>query len=78
MSNESLRCTRCQGQLVQGFVPDFSHAAIIVENWHPGKPKKSFWTVTKAPKPDGLPIGAFRCEQCGMLEFYADSKFAAE
>jgi len=64
--------------MVQGFVPDFSQAGILVGGWHEGHPQKSFWTRTKAPAREGIPIGAFRCEQCGFLEFYSDAKFAAQ
>ena len=78
MSEEKLLCPKCKGGMVQGFVPDYSHAAIFVGSWQEGKPKKSFWTVAKAPRSAGIPIGAFRCEQCGFLEFYADPRFAAE
>jgi hypothetical protein len=75
---EKVLCAKCKGEMVQGFVPDYSHAAIIVGSWHQGQPKKSFWTGTKVLRSDGVPIGAFRCEQCGFLEFYSDLKFAAE
>jgi len=64
--------------MAQGFVPDFSQAAVLVGVWHPGQPQKSFWTKTKVPRSEGLPIGAFRCQRCGFLEFYADARFAAE
>ncbi len=64
--------------MVQGFIPDYSDASIFVGSWHQGKPKKSFWTVAKVPREEGVPIGAFRCKECGFLEFYAESKFAAE
>ena len=64
--------------MVQGFVPDYSYGAVLVECWHEGQPKKSFWTSTKAPLLDGMPIGAFRCQKCGFLEFYSDPKFAAQ
>ena len=65
--------------MLLGFVPDYySHAAGLVGSWHAGQPKKSFWTRTKAPHAEGLPIGAFRCQNCGFLEFYSDAKFAAQ
>jgi len=64
--------------MVQGFVPDYSHASIFVGSWHQGQPKKSFWTVSKAPLSKGVPIGAFASEKCGFLEFYAGPRFAAE
>lgn len=78
MTNGKLECPKCRGTMVQGFVPDYSHAAILVGGWHPGQPQKSFWTRTKAPRVNGLPIGAFRCQRCGFLEFYSDARFAAE
>jgi len=64
--------------MAQGFIPDYSHAAIIVGSWHEGQPKKSFWSRTKAPLAEGVPIGAFRCKKCGFLELYADPSFGAE
>jgi hypothetical protein len=78
MMCEQMKCPKCAGKMVQGFVPDYSDASIFVSSWHEGKPRKSFWTVAKAPRIDGVSIGAFRCEKCGYLEFYADAKFAAQ
>ena len=62
--------------MVRGFVPDFSHGAILVGNWYSGEPKKSFWTGTKRPVTTGIPIGAFRCSGCGYLEFFANEVVA--
>ena len=78
MSNQILKCPKCQGEMTQGFVPDFSHSAAIVAAWHEGQPRKSFWTRTKVRLRDGVTIGVFRCRGCGFLEFYADPKFAAQ
>ena len=77
MINSKLLCPKCNGDMVQGFVPDYSHSSIFISGWHQGKPKKSFWTVAKAPLAEGVPIGAFRCGKCGFLELYADPEFAA-
>ncbi len=63
--------------MIQGFVPDFSHAHNFVGSWYEGPPEKSFWGGTKAQINQGIPIGAFRCTNCGFLEFYAKSEFAA-
>jgi hypothetical protein len=63
---------------VLGFVPDRSYGAVLVQGWHPGQAEKSFWTRTKEPPTEGVPIGVFRCRKCGYLEFYADPKFAAQ
>jgi hypothetical protein len=72
---QDLKCPKCQGEMVQGFIPDRA----IVSSWVEGKPKKSFWGVLKnLPPAGGMPLGAFRCKGCGYLEFYADMKFAAQ
>jgi hypothetical protein len=77
MANTNSKCPKCDGEMVQGFVPDYSHGAALVGRWLKGPPKKSFWTRTKAPYDSGFPIGAFRCQKCGFLELYSDPKFAA-
>jgi hypothetical protein len=65
--------------MVQGFVPDFhQHSANRVAGWYVGPPKKSFWTGTEAARSNAIPLGAFRCEKCGFLEFYAREEFAAK
>jgi hypothetical protein len=71
------KCPKCDGRMVQGFVPDYSYGARLVSSWHEGPPKKSFWVRTKAPLSEGIPIGAFRCSNCGFLEFYSRDEFAA-
>jgi hypothetical protein len=78
MMNEKVTCPKCNANMVQGFVPDYTYGGRLVANWHEGQAKKSFWTQTKEPSTQGLPIGAFRCEKCGYLEFYADPKFVAQ
>lgn len=78
MANQELKCPKCGGGMVQGFVPDYTHGGSLVEGWHEGQPKKSFWMGTKAPVAQGIPIGAYRCAACGYLEFYADPSFGAD
>ena len=78
MREKELRCPKCDGTMVQGFVPDASYCAVLVSRWYQGRPKKSFWTGLNLPGFRGMAIGAFRCEKCGYLEFYADGEFAAE
>jgi hypothetical protein len=78
MIDAGLRCAKCNAEMVQGFIPDITHGAILVGQWYSGPPEKSFWTNTKHPRAEGVPIGAFRCQKCGFLEFYADAKFAAQ
>ena len=77
MSDEKLQCPKCKGDMIQGFVGDYSEGSLLVPGWHAGQPKKSFWGRTKARLSEGLPVGAFRCQKCGFLEFYSDSRFGA-
>jgi predicted nucleic-acid-binding Zn-ribbon protein len=78
MTSEQKKCPKCAGNMIQGFV-HYSHDIAFVGNWFRGQPKKSFWTGTKgAPHDQGVPTGAFACEKCGFLEFYAGPDFAAQ
>ena len=70
-------CPKCEGTMIQGFVPDFAHGGRFVTSWHAGAPETSFWLGTKVEKEDGIPVGAFRCDRWGYLEFYASKEFAA-
>ncbi len=77
MTEKKLTRPKCGPAMVQGFIPDYSYGAIYVGGWQAGVPQKSFWVKTKAPLGGGLPIAAFRSEECGFLEFYSNAKFAA-
>lgn len=61
----------------QGFIADNTVGGQFVSHWVPGAPRQSFWTGTKLPAEDLIPIGAYRCASCGYLEFYARGEFAA-
>jgi hypothetical protein len=78
MSAEPIRCPRCQGEMVQGFIVDH-HAGgkRLVSTWVEGAPEKSLWRVTKVPAEKCIPVGTFRCSACGFLESYARPEFAA-
>ena len=70
-----MKCPECNEEMIQGFVPDHGDN-IFVGEWFEGRPKKSFWTGVKTPHGKSLKIAAFRCMICGLVEFYADAKFA--
>ena len=78
MKANEMQCPKCKGEMVQGFVPDYSMGATLVASWHAGQPRKKLVGHTKAPYAEGVPIGAYHCQECGFLEFYADPKFAAQ
>ncbi len=70
MADLALQCPKCNGSMEQGFILDQSYGARFVSSWTPGIPRKSFWTGTKQPNLNGIPIGVFRCASCGFLECY--------
>jgi len=64
-------CPKCNGVMEQGFVPDYSHASVLVTGWQEGEPQKSLWRGTKADYDTAIKIRSFRCVTCGYLESYA-------
>jgi len=62
----------------QGFVLDNTYGAKSVSHWAAGGPQKSFWSGTKIPQKNLVPIGAYRCSSCGYLEHYARQDFVAK
>jgi hypothetical protein len=65
-------CARCHGPMETGFVADFQTGAgaMTPSQWIAGTPEPSFWTGTWTGD-RRFPIRAFRCTQCGLLEFWA-------
>jgi hypothetical protein len=84
--SEPTKCLRCQGDLKAGFIPDGSYNSVFLSSWVEGTPEISTGSRATAigggwmgqivdaknlinrPK---LPIIAYRCTSCGMLEIYA-------
>ncbi len=80
MNTEAIRCPKCNGVMVQGFISDWwaSHSC-RVSNWVEGAPGKSSWFGSvPAPAEKRIPVGTFRCSVCGFLESYAHPEFAAK
>ena len=81
MSTEAIRCPKCNGVMVQGFISDYKDwASCRVSNWVEGAPGKPTWfgTCVPAPAEKCIPVGTFRCSVCGFLESYAHPEFAAK
>ena len=67
-SRESpMNCSRCQGRMEEGFIPD---SQLGPEIWVPGPPV-SFWKRFMAYK-NSIPIKTYRCTKCGHLESFAE------
>jgi hypothetical protein len=79
MSVERTQCPKCTGEMVQGFTVDWAQGGQRrVTSWVEGTPEKSFWHGTSVAEETCVPVGTFRCSDCGFLESYALPKYAAE
>jgi len=77
MSQAAMSCPKCQGEMVRGYVLDFTPVGVRVSKWNAGPPKEASWAgIVDAPSQ--IPIGTFRCQSCGFLEAYAREEFAAK
>ena len=70
-------CSKCEGELEGGFMLDKSAGGKLVGLWARGTARKSEWTGTRVKEEDLVPVGAYRCTQCGFLELFARYDFAA-
>jgi hypothetical protein len=61
----------------QGFVLEVSQGGRSVISWASGQPKKSFFFGIKLFEVKQIPIGTFRCKDCGYLESFARPEFDA-
>ena len=78
MSAETTRCPKCNGAMVQGFIFEFDGAQRKVSSWVEGAPEKTPWHGTNVPEDKCIPVGVYRCSNCGFLESYALPVFAAK
>ena len=77
MSAEANRCPKCNGGMVQGFTFESEGPKRMVSTWVEGAPDRSFWhSGAKVPAEKCVPVGTFRCSECGFLESYARPEFA--
>jgi hypothetical protein len=75
MENKNLTCLRCNGKMVQGFIPDDIGQIRLVGRWYEGAPKTSFLPAIKTSSTQGIPVAAFRCSSCGLTELFSDNNF---
>lgn len=80
--DDSKKCPKCQTRMETGFIPDFSYGAVLTSKWHAGVPQmRRFLGMVmkhniKADYTTGLPVTAWRCPKCTLVELYAPEKAA--
>ena len=79
MSQAAISCPKCQGEMVQGYVRDFTPLGVSVSEWNAGPPRKAGLAGHLIKdSPSVIPIVTFRCQSCGFLESYAREEYAAQ
>ena len=69
-----IKCPKCNVLMEQGLLADFQQGGVIQTLWVAGDQELEFnaWIGELMPKSRRrLPVLAFRCPECGFLEFYA-------
>jgi hypothetical protein len=66
------RCGKCGGPQKEGFFLDRVHNSTRVGHWAEGAPQYWLLRILKMRGRRKLPIQAWRCSKCGLLECYAN------
>lgn len=74
-----MKCPKCDGEMVSGYVYGRSNVVAIVNYWVERESMKKSWIgsmFTESPDEsskaaDAIPVATFRCQSCGFLESYA-------
>lgn len=68
-------CSSCSSEMLEGFVLDHGHYQYKAQQmWVEGTPEPSFWSGLKTSGRAAYYVTAFRCPDCGRLEFFAAAK----
>ncbi|KXK03429.1 MAG: hypothetical protein UZ17_ACD001001238 [Acidobacteria bacterium OLB17] len=76
MADDVYKCVKCAGEMVRGFIADYSERSYFLAKWAEGEPvNPTFLGITGTnvemldrPTKD---VRALRCSRCGFLELYA-------
>lgn len=71
---ERIACVKCEGEMVLGFIVDFTYGSKLQSRWVEGKPEESFWSGIKLDEHPQFLVTSYRCNKCGYLEFYASDR----
>lgn len=68
------KCSKCGGEMAEGFVPVESQNLGGIATWLAGVPQFGFLGIVKTEGKAAHRIRTFRCLKCGLLESYAADK----
>ena len=66
-----LKCPKCGGGMIEGFLLDATYGGNLVLRWHKGQPKKSWLTETKVDKTKLVLAKTYCCNKGKIHETYA-------
>ena len=65
-------CPKCKGTMHSGFVANAAHGQMLQSSWSPGEPEsRRYIGGVKVKRDEQVPMTAWRCTDCGYVEFYA-------
>ncbi|HEX4667630.1 MAG TPA: PF20097 family protein [Chthoniobacterales bacterium] len=65
------KCAKCGGGMERGFLASRSLDYTKPDDWVSGAPETSLWFGTKVRSKEHHQLSAYRCRDCGYVEFYA-------
>lgn len=66
------RCPRCDKAMDRGHLPDVAHGQVLRGSWARGEPEaRRFFGGIKYDQDALIPLSAYRCPACGLVELYA-------
>jgi predicted nucleic-acid-binding Zn-ribbon protein len=71
MESPMNECPKCRGAMEIGHIPDVTYGGATISQWTEGEPERSMLTGIKIRGKRRIEITAYRCTNCGFLEFYA-------
>ncbi|MBV8880855.1 MAG: hypothetical protein JO332_12865 [Planctomycetaceae bacterium] len=76
MNETDKKCSKCSSPMIRGFLLDHTDGGIHRDQalWVEGRREKQTWAGTKLKGKDVREVDAYRCGQCGFLEFYANAQ----
>jgi hypothetical protein len=74
----NLVCSECGGKFQIGFIPDWIGGGVVQHSWVEGKLERNIFGMLKRKGRKNYNVFAYRCQQCGLLKFYAGPDHSAD